>query len=148
MHEHRSNGHVSPTLFRERPEPLRPMGLFEALRVPEPKETLSELVNEFELRAAGTLPDVELPMSELAITDAGSLSIPNQGSFAVRPLSKKKLASRLGVRWNRWFDLAVRERLGPVGHHPWTAHGPGMPDNNARRAMRGTSSSRDAARKR
>lgn len=110
MNAHRSNGHVSPTLFRDRPEPLQPVGFFEELRVPEPKETLSELVAEFDRRAAGLLPDVDLPMSELTMTEAGTLSMPGQGAFALTPWSKKQLASRLGVRWNRWFEGIHPER--------------------------------------
>jgi len=101
MNPHPTNGHHGPAVFVE---PSARRGFFDSLRLPEPKETLSELVTEFDLRAASLLPDVDVPMSDLAMTEAGTINVPHQGAFTLTPWAKQQLASRLGVRWNRWFD--------------------------------------------
>jgi hypothetical protein len=39
------------------------------------------------------------------MTEAGTIVVPGRGSCELTAWSKRQLASRLGVQWDRWFDL-------------------------------------------
>jgi hypothetical protein len=132
MNPHPTNGHHGPAVFVE---PSARRGFFDSLRLPEPKETLSELVTEFDLRAASLLPDIDVPMSDLAMTEAGTINVPHQGAFTLTPWAKQQLASRLGVRWNRWFD-GIDPKL-RAGESPREPVRPGHPRGGVRALARG-----------
>ncbi len=67
--------------------------------------TLADLVEEFEARAATHAPDVDVPVRDLAMNEAGAIEVPGRGPCELTGWSRHQLAARLGVRWDKWFDL-------------------------------------------
>jgi len=55
------------------------------------------------------LPDQVLPISRLHATDDGFIDVPGVGMTSLTDWSRRQLAGRLGIRWDRWFseDLVV-----------------------------------------
>jgi hypothetical protein len=80
--------------------------LLDEIRVPAhtAPTTLSQLADEFAASEALKRPDVDVAAASLTFTSAGNVEIPGQGEYALTPWTKKQLAGRLGVSWDRWFD--------------------------------------------
>ncbi len=92
--------HISETLSRVVPQMERP----------SPK-TLGDLAEHFASLESLENPDVALPLSELRMTEEGTLAVPSQGSFALTDWSRLQLSQLLGIRWDRWFQTARPDEL-------------------------------------
>ncbi|MCC7537530.1 MAG: hypothetical protein IT379_15000 [Deltaproteobacteria bacterium] len=74
-------------------------------------------------RAEMHLPDVVVPLAELAMTPDGNLALPDKRSASLTPWSRSQLATLLGVRWDKWFAQTngseradeVNRRLARIG---------------------------------
>jgi len=65
---------------------------------------LGELIAAFEAEARTYGPDLDVALCTLSMNDAGAIVVPGHGAFELTPWSTKQLASRVGVRWDRWFS--------------------------------------------
>ncbi|MCC7539356.1 MAG: hypothetical protein IT379_24240 [Deltaproteobacteria bacterium] len=72
-------------------------------------KTFDEIQQIVATRAAKNLPDVVVPLAEVAMLVSGSLVLPDRRAVAMTPWSQRQLASLLGVRWDRWFEMATPE---------------------------------------
>jgi len=107
MHTQPNTTHLVTNLFREtRPARARgaPRKFMTNDPVPCQPETLSDLVATFDTSASRQLPDVDVPVASLTMSDQGAIVVPGQGPCTLTPWAKKQLAGRLGIQSGRWFE--------------------------------------------
>jgi hypothetical protein len=98
-----ANGHVASNLFRD-PTAATTATFFGGLSDPSQPETLSELVEAFDRTEALHHPDIDVPVRALTMSEHAHIIVPDLGPCALTPWAKKQLASRLGIKWDLWFD--------------------------------------------
>jgi hypothetical protein len=81
---------ISPTVLRSDTHPV----------------TLMELFHRLERDEARDNPDTLVDVAKLEMADADTLVAPDGRGFALNDWSRKQLTSRLGIRWERWFENA------------------------------------------
>lgn len=67
---------------------------------------LRELVAHFASQESLENPDAIVQLSDLRMTEEGTLAIPNLGSFVFMEWALSQLANLLGIKWDRWFDTS------------------------------------------
>lgn len=85
--------------------------------------TFEEVRAEVVTRAETHLPDVVVPLTDVAMLPDGNLALPDRRAVSLTPWSRGQLASLLGVRWDKWFAQAnpeeradeVNRRLARIG---------------------------------
>jgi hypothetical protein len=65
------------------------------------------VLHDVRCRADQMLPDVIVHLAELRMDERGHLQAPNTPTYRLNDWSQKQLASKLGLRWNRWFELST-----------------------------------------
>jgi transcriptional regulator with XRE-family HTH domain len=72
-------------------------------------QTFDTVMGKVSTSSELALPDQVLPISQLRATDDGFIDVPSVGMTSLTDWSRRQLAGRLGIRWDRWFseDLVV-----------------------------------------
>jgi hypothetical protein len=96
-----TNGQFVSSLFRGPTAPTVSLGDRPDLSQPE---TLSDLVAAFDRTEASHHSDIDVLVRALAMTERANIIVPDLGPCALTPWAKKQLASRLGIKWDLWFD--------------------------------------------
>lgn len=77
--------------------------------------SLSDLSGLLSALERQELPDVTLPLRDLAMNDDGTIHVPGEGAFALTNWARRQLSERLGIRWDRWFStVTAPERAAEV----------------------------------
>jgi hypothetical protein len=74
----------------------------------QPPPTLPTLIERFESEEENDEPDVVLPLRTLRVSNQGLIAVGGR-RYSVTSWSRRQLATRLGLRWDRWFDGAGSE---------------------------------------
>jgi hypothetical protein len=68
-----------------------------------PEVQVSALLDQLDAREEAELPDAVVDLSDVRMTNAGTIAVPERGEYVLTDWSRQQLSSLVGVRWTRWF---------------------------------------------